>query len=75
MESVCTRLMDDTDPVLMGLERERESKENEKEGEEMRETDKPRERDKEQESKTEWESAIKGLNLRSLEKAKGRSEE
>lgn len=43
----------------------------------MRETDKSRERDKdkEQESETEWESAIKGMNLRSLEKAKGRSEE
>ncbi len=63
--------MDDTDPVLMGLERERESKENEKESEEMRK----QKRDKEQESETEWESAIKGMNLRSLEKAKGRSEE
>lgn len=26
MESVCTRLMDDTDPVLMGLEREKAKK-------------------------------------------------
>ncbi len=66
-----------TDPVLMGLEREKAKKTREKASEEMRETDKSRERDKdkEQESETEWESAIKGMNLRSLEKAKGRREE
>lgn len=75
MESVCTRLMDDTDPVLMGLERERKQRKWERGWGNERNRQAKRERDKEQESKTEWESAIKGLNLRSLEKAKGRSEE